>query len=113
MGNSKDMNAIFLAVDDSKFKLISKFEVGKEAWDTVLVSHVGADKVTAQRLRVVNTRFENLNMKEDETIVEFNAIIYDISTKVFALGEPIKDARLVSKVLRSIPERFEMKVIIV
>ena len=49
-------------------------------------------------------------MKEDETIYEYNARVYDISNESLTLGEPIANAKLVSKILRTLLDRFSMNV---
>ena len=50
IGNSKAMNAIFSAVEENIFKLISNYEVAKDAWDILLVAHEGTNKVRSQSL---------------------------------------------------------------
>ena len=54
---------------------------------------------------MLTTRFENI-MLEDETISEYNNRIYDISNKSLTLEDPIANAKLVSKVLRFLPDRY-------
>ncbi|CAM8990836.1 unnamed protein product [Rhodiola kirilowii] len=49
-------------------------------------------------------------MKDSETIPEFNARVLDLSNEAAALGTPIDEERMDSKVLRSLPPRFSMKV---
>ncbi|CAM8887389.1 unnamed protein product [Rhodiola kirilowii] len=49
-------------------------------------------------------------MKDSETIPEFNARVLDLSNEDAALGKPIDVERMASKVLRSLPPRFSMKV---
>ncbi|CAM8965999.1 unnamed protein product [Rhodiola kirilowii] len=49
-------------------------------------------------------------MKDSETIPEFNARVLDLSNEADALGKPIDGERMVSKVLRSLPPRFAIKV---
>ncbi|CAM8990467.1 unnamed protein product [Rhodiola kirilowii] len=49
-------------------------------------------------------------MKDSETIPEFNARVLDLSNEAAALGKPIDGERMASKVLRSLPPRFAMKV---
>ena len=66
MGNSKAMNAIFSAVDENIFKLISNCDFAKETWDILLVAHKGTDKVKSQRLRMLTTKFENINVTTRE-----------------------------------------------
>jgi len=49
-------------------------------------------------------------MEEEEDITQFNGRILEIAGEAYNLGEPIPENRLVKKVLRSLPERFMMKV---
>ncbi|CAM8889891.1 unnamed protein product [Rhodiola kirilowii] len=49
-------------------------------------------------------------MKESESITEYNTRVLELSNEASALGKPIDEERLVSKVLRSLPPRFAMKV---
>ncbi|KAA0067422.1 gag-pol polyprotein [Cucumis melo var. makuwa] len=43
-------------------------------------------------------------------VVEFNVRVLDIANKSDALGEKMSDSKLVRKVLRSLPSKFNMKV---
>ncbi|CAM8934393.1 unnamed protein product [Rhodiola kirilowii] len=49
-------------------------------------------------------------MKDSETIPEFNARVLDLSNEAAALGKPIDEERMASKVLRLLPPRFAMYV---
>ncbi|CAM8993893.1 unnamed protein product [Rhodiola kirilowii] len=49
-------------------------------------------------------------MSNSESIPEFNARVLDLSNEAVALGKPIDGERMVSKVFRSLPPRFAMKV---
>lgn len=62
------------------------------------------------RLQLLTTKFESLKMLEEETIIEFNVRLLDIANESFDLGEKISEEKLVCKVFRSLPKRFEMKV---
>lgn len=52
-------------------------------------------------------------MHEYETISEFNARLCDISNEAFALGEKYSEIELVRKILRVLPDRFLIKVIVI
>ncbi|CAM9000494.1 unnamed protein product [Rhodiola kirilowii] len=110
IGNSKAMNAIFSGVDENVLKLIINCEVAKEAWDILQIAYEGTDKVHNSRMQIVTTKFEDMKMKDSETILEFNARVLDLSNEAAALGNPIDGERMASKVLRSLPPRFSMKV---
>jgi hypothetical protein len=110
LGNSKALNALFNGVDANMFRLIKQCTVAKEAWDILSTAHEGTSKVKMTRLQLFTTKFENLKMKEDENIHEFHMNVLDIANTCDALGEKISDAKLVRKILRSLPRRFDMKV---
>ncbi|KAA0025551.1 gag-pol polyprotein [Cucumis melo var. makuwa] len=59
---------------------------------------------------ILISRFEALQMTEDETIAEFNVRILDIANESDALGKKMLNSKLVRKVLRSLPSKFNMKV---
>ncbi|CAM8923342.1 unnamed protein product [Rhodiola kirilowii] len=112
IGNSKAMNAIFSGVDENVVKLIINCEVAKEAWDILQTAYEGTDKVRNSRIQIVTTKFEDMKMKESETIPEYNVRVLDLSKEAAALGKPIDGDQMTSKVLRSLPPRLAMKVAI-
>lgn len=52
-------------------------------------------------------------MNEDESKSNFNTKLHDIAKTYFALGEKISEKNLVKKILRSLTEKFDIKVIII
>lgn len=61
-------------------------------------------------MQILTSRFEALKMADDETLAEYNVKVLDIVNESFLLGEKIPKLKLVKKVLRSLPQRFNMKV---
>ena len=59
---------------------------------------------------MLTTRFEEIQMNDDETFDEFYAQVNDIVNFTFNLGERILKNRIVRKVLRSLPEQVRPKV---
>ena len=59
---------------------------------------------------MLTTRFEELHMKDDETLADFYSRLCDIANESFALGERIPESKLVWKIVRSLPDRFQSKV---
>lgn len=107
--NSKALNAIFTAVVENQFKLISSCESAKEAWKILETAHEGTQAVRLSKLELITGRFEKLKMKEEESIADFNGRVCDLANELFILGERIPEQRLIRNVLRSLPKRFEMK----
>ncbi|XP_019150550.1 PREDICTED: uncharacterized protein LOC109147343 [Ipomoea nil] len=108
--NSKAMNAIYGAVSEDTFKLIASTRIAKIAWGILCDHHEGNTTVRQSKLQIIQTEFENLKMEEEENITQFSARVLSIYGDAFNLGEPIPEHRIVKKVLRSLPGRFQMKV---
>jgi len=68
LGNSKALNALFNGVDKNMFRLIKQCIVAMDAWEILKTAHEGTTKVKSARLQLLNTRFENTRMWEDESI---------------------------------------------
>ena len=49
-------------------------------------------------------------MTEDESISEYNERVLEIANDSLLLGEKIPESKIVCKVLRSLPRKFDMKV---
>ncbi|XP_073152969.1 uncharacterized protein [Henckelia pumila] len=105
----KALNAIFIAVDLNKFKLIATCECARDAWNILKTAYEGTNAVKVSKLQIFSTEFEDLKMEKDETINEFNTKLCDIANVAFSLGENYSDTKLIRKKLRSIPRRFDIK----
>ena len=108
--NSKALHALFNVVSVNQMKIIANCEIAKEAWDKLQIKNEGTDMVKKTRLRRLVTNFENLSMREDETITDFHGRLCDLSNECYALGKAYSNAELVRKVLCSLPKRFLAKV---
>lgn len=79
------MNATYNGVDKNIFKITNTCTGDKEALKTLEFSHKGTSKVNMSSLQLLTTKFENLKMKEDETIYEFYVQLCDIANNSFSL----------------------------
>ena len=87
-----------------------KCTVAKDAWEILKNGHEGTSKVKISRLQLLTTKFENLKMMEDKNIHDYYLNILDIANSFDSFGEKIYDEKLVRKILRSLPKRFDIKV---
>jgi len=110
LGNSKALNALFDGVDKNMFKLIKQCTVAKDPWEILKTAHEGTTKVKSAKIQLLTTRFEDLKMLEDESIQDYHLNIIDIANSFESLGEKFSDEKLVRKILRSLPKRFDIKV---
>lgn len=63
------------------------------------------------KFQLLTTMFENLRMNEDESIYDFNIRLRDIANTSLSLGKKMYMENLDRKIPRSLPKKFNMKVI--
>ena len=108
--NSKAWNTIFCGVSPDGFHRISHMTVAKEAWEILETTYEGTKKVKDTKLQMLTTKFEELKMGDDESFDSFYGKLNEIVIAKPNLGEKIEDAKVVRKILRSLPESFRAKV---
>jgi hypothetical protein len=82
----------------------------KEMWDKIISSYEGNEKVKDTKLQIYRVQFEQLNMKEDEIVGKYFLRVEELVNAMKALGEKNEEPSLVQKILRSLPDRFNLKV---
>jgi hypothetical protein len=55
------------------------------------------------------SRFEEIKMLEEETFGKFYSKMSDLRNSMVSLGKPVSNVKLIRKILRSLPERFRIK----
>jgi hypothetical protein len=108
--NAKAMNAILSGLAEAEFVKVMHLETAKDMWDKLISSYEGNEKVKDAKLQTYRVQFEQLQMKEDETIGKYFLRVEELVNAMKALGEKIEEASLVQKILRSLPDRFNPKV---
>ena len=84
--------------------------MAKEAWEILETTYEGTKKVKDTKLQMLTTKFEELKMGDDESFDSFYGKLNEIVIAKLNLGEKIEDAKVVRKILRSLPESFRAKV---
>ncbi|TYK01241.1 gag-pol polyprotein [Cucumis melo var. makuwa] len=69
----------------------------------------GTFKVKISRLQLIASKFKALRMTEDESVSKYNERVLEIANDSLLLGENIPKSKIVHKVLRSLPRKFDMK----
>jgi len=73
-------------------------------------AYEGTKLVKSAKLQMLISKFEEIKMLEDETFGEFYSKMSDLRNSMLSLGKPISDVKLIRKIIRSLPERFRIKV---
>eukprot|EP00253_Pinus_taeda_P011867 PITA_11867 len=89
-----------------------QYETNAKAVNTLLgcLSQSEFVKVKRAKLQTLKIQYENLRMHNDESVANYFLRIDDIVNCMKNLGEEIKKAVVVEKVLRSLSSKFESKV---
>eukprot|EP00253_Pinus_taeda_P024015 PITA_24015 len=92
-----------------------KYETNAKAVNTLLgcLSQSEFVKVKQAKLQTLRIQYENLKMYNDESVANYFLRVYEIANCMKNLGEEIKEAVVVEKVLISLSSRFESKVYVI
>eukprot|EP00253_Pinus_taeda_P011762 PITA_11762 len=69
------------------------------------------EKVKTAKLHMLRRDFETLSMKESDTIDSFFTQVIGLITQIRSHGEILEEIRIVEKILRCLPSRFEAVVV--
>jgi hypothetical protein len=109
--NSKAMNTILSGLVETVFVKVMHCETTKEIWDKLKNIYEGDDKVKVAKLQTYRGQFENLKMEEEENIETYFLRVDGIVNIIRGLGEKIEELVIVQKILRSLPMRFDSKIL--
>eukprot|EP00253_Pinus_taeda_P012937 PITA_12937 len=110
----KDAKALFFlfpSVHESFFPWIAAATKSKEAWDILKTAYQGMEKVKTAKLQMLRRDFENISIKESDTIDSFFTQVIGLITQIRSHGEILEERRIVEKILRCLPSRFEAVVV--
>ena len=82
----------------------------KEIWDKIIQSYKGDSQVKRVQLQTLIIQYETLQIHSDESIASYFLRVDEIVNCMKNLGEEIKEATLVEKILISLSSKFESKV---
>ncbi|PKA48313.1 Retrovirus-related Pol polyprotein from transposon TNT 1-94 [Apostasia shenzhenica] len=82
----------------------------KEAWTILETEYQGTNKVITVNLQNLRRDFENLVMNDSESVQEFSSRVNAVVKKIRTLGEILPEQKVVEKVLRSLPPKFNFVV---
>jgi len=105
------MGALMRSVPKEMWGTLGVKKTVKEAWETVQVMRIGADRVKEVTAQNLLTEFENIKFKEGESVEDFGMRITNLVANLRSLGENVEDSRVVKKFLRVAPSRFSQVIV--
>ncbi|KAL4385320.1 hypothetical protein GQ457_15G022950 [Hibiscus cannabinus] len=106
----KAMSCIQNGVSDVIFTRIMACATPKQAWDKLKEEFMGTEKTMQQQLLNLRRDFENLKMKESETVKQYSDKIMAIVNNIRLLGDEFSEKKIVEKVITTLPEKYESKI---
>ncbi|KAL4295773.1 hypothetical protein GQ457_09G029240 [Hibiscus cannabinus] len=106
----KVMSCIQNGVSDVIFTRIMACATPKQAWDKLKEEFMGTGKTRQQQLLNLRRDFENLKMKEIETVKQYSDKIMAIVNNIRLLGDEFSEKRIVEKVITTLSEKYESKI---
>jgi len=79
-------------------------------WQILETTCEGTKLVKSAKLQMLISRFEEIKILEDERFREFYSKMSDLRNSMVSLGKTVSDVKVICKILRSLPERFRIKV---
>ncbi|PNX74679.1 copia-type polyprotein, partial [Trifolium pratense] len=102
----KVKNYLFQSIDRSILETILERETTRDIWEAMRRKYQGSTKVKRAQLQSLRREFEVLAMGESESVNDYFARTLAIANKMTSHGEQMNQTRVVEKILRSMPSRF-------
>ena len=98
-------------MSESIFPKISSAESSKKAWDTLETCYQGVSKVKNVKLQNLRRDFENLKMKDTDTVDFFMTQVMNVINQLWQYGEHLSYQCVIERLLRCFPKKFEVVVV--
>ncbi|XP_017629163.1 uncharacterized protein LOC108472164 [Gossypium arboreum] len=93
----KAMSCIQNCVSDVIFTRIMAYKTPKQAWDRLKEEFQGTERTRQQQLLNLKRDFEDLKIKEEETVRQYSNRIMAMVNSIRLFGEQFNEARIVEK----------------
>lgn len=97
---------IYQSIPEEMMLSLAEKKKAKNAWMAIKTMTQGADRVKAAKVQTLKSEFESLCMKDTELLDDFCMKLNGLVTNIRALGEEVKEAYVVKKLLRAVPTKF-------
>ncbi|XP_058784201.1 uncharacterized protein LOC131658971 [Vicia villosa] len=101
------LSQIHQGIDYSIFGKITNGKTAKEAWDILKLSHKGVEKAQKSKLQSLRREYERYEMSNLETVEQYFSRVINLVNKMRVYGEDIPDSKVVEKILRTMPMKFD------
>jgi len=108
--DAKAKDLIIIGLIESIYLKVLSCKTAKEVWGKLENIYASNLKVKEAKLQIFKAKFEQLKMREDEYIATYSQRVDETINTLESLGEPVETKFVVSKILITLPARFNPKV---
>ncbi|RYR59233.1 hypothetical protein Ahy_A05g025078 [Arachis hypogaea] len=101
------LSQIHQGVDYTVFDKIANAKSAKKAWNTLKLSYKGIDKAQKAKLQSLRREYERYEMSSSETVEQYFTRVTDLVNKMRVYGEDMPDSKVVEKILRTMPMKYD------
>jgi hypothetical protein len=101
------LSQILQGIDYSIFGKIANAKTSKEVWDILKLSHKGVEKAQKSKLQSLRREYERYEMSSSETVDQYFTRVINLVNKMRVYGEDIPDSKVVEKILRTMPMKYD------
>jgi GTP1/Obg family GTP-binding protein len=94
-------------VVESIFPRIDATTKSKDAWDVLHNGYQGNANVLTMKLQTLHRYFESLIMKEVESMHDYFSNMLDVVNQIRKFGENLSNQKVLEKILRTMPKKYE------
>jgi hypothetical protein len=109
--DNKALGLIQQGLNEAIFMNIARAASSKMAWDILETNYEGVSKVKTVKLQNLRRDFENLKMKDNESVDTFMNQVMSVLNQLRQHGDDFENKIFIEKVLRSLPKKFEPVVV--
>ncbi|KAG6509698.1 hypothetical protein ZIOFF_027698 [Zingiber officinale] len=113
MKNAMALRILQQSVSKTIYPRIFGLKKVNEAWEVLKKEFKGSQKVISIKLQNLWRDFDNIAMKDAENIKDYFSRIMEILNQLKSCGEVVPDQKIMEKILRSLPQKFEHVVTVI
>ena len=93
------------------FSRIIDWDTFKKAWNKLKEEFEGSTRVKDVKLLTLKREFDMLKMKNPDSVKDYTTKLMYIVKQIRLAGEQFSDQRVVEKIMVSVPDKFEAKIL--
>jgi len=109
--NANAKKLLYFSLGPNEYTRISECESANEIWNALRVAYEGTNQVMQSRIELLMREYELFGMSNKETIMDMHTRFTHITNQLKSLGKSFTTEELVRKILRFLPQSWEMNLI--